>query len=249
MKLGEILEHISKDILNDRTEMLRGTSDSLWSDALLVRLLNHAQKVLARSLVIRDDATSGASIVATQIQLVQGQSQYNLHPSVLRVITAKMSDSEVELQKVNHILSNPQPWSDEGTNMSVSMAYIEAEGRPTVFSSDEATRKLRVRVKPNAASALLKLNLQVARMPIEELDLVNLEASPEVPEEYHLELVNYVAGECLSMPNVDSVHRESAADYKRSWASIVRQAQRDMRALAAGSNRVRYGGWARDGAE
>src|SRR5208282_4738627 len=97
--LGALLYELRRGKLRDTSAQVEGsTSDYLWSDTQLVGYINEAHRRFARrSHVIRDYTT----VAVTQITTVDGtltspnSSQYTLHPSVVEVITARLSADPV----------------------------------------------------------------------------------------------------------------------------------------------------------
>ena len=47
MRLSEMLEYTAQQYLDDRTDLVDGDPDSLWSDEFLVRQFNEGQRRLA----------------------------------------------------------------------------------------------------------------------------------------------------------------------------------------------------------
>ena len=82
MTLDDMLTYTASELLDDRTELVTGDNDDLWSDEYLCRQFNEAQKILARrAWVIIEYGTTPAG----SITLRTGVSVYPLHKSVLRV--------------------------------------------------------------------------------------------------------------------------------------------------------------------
>ena len=76
MNLGELLNELRVNILNDRSDRISGSSDYLWTDETLINYINVAQRRFARrSLCLRDSKTAEVC----QITLVAGQAEYTLH--------------------------------------------------------------------------------------------------------------------------------------------------------------------------
>ena len=99
MKLSELLDELRDGILHDVSNQIAGASDYLWTDARLVRYINEAQRRFARlSLTIRDATTPEVCNVV----LRAGQSQYDLHPSVLAVISARKDGDNADLVRAGH---------------------------------------------------------------------------------------------------------------------------------------------------
>lgn len=224
MKLSELLDHLAVHVLDDRANLLAGLPDELWSDEALVRWLNEAQRILCSEAWVIEDV---ANATCGTIQLVEGQKDYALHASVLRVLSGHLSDTEVDLVHVAYDLSRPQ------SNLVPSDFFYPADtvtsdapGRPGVFATDVATQTLRVRTKPDAAAAALQLLLRTSHMPVVELTVASPDASPEVPPKYHMGLIDFAAAEALSVPAADAALRSVAKDYRDKWETRVSKARK-----------------------
>ena len=55
MKLSDMLAFTAKEYLDDRTDLLDGEADELWSDTTLVRYFNEAEKRLCRRAWVLQD--------------------------------------------------------------------------------------------------------------------------------------------------------------------------------------------------
>lgn len=222
MKLSELLDHLAVTVLDDRADMLNGAASELWSDEALVRWLNEAQRILCRRAWVLEDI---GHTKAGLIQLIENYPDYELHRSVVRVLSARLSDSELDLARVPYSLSRPE--SGTIPESWPAAAFTDSPGRPLAISTDVVTRMLRVRPKPDADAAELNLILRVSRMPVVELTVEDVECSPEIPEEFHLALTDYAAGEALSIPAADANLRTVAKDYKTKWAAVVDTAREE----------------------
>ena len=160
------------------------------------------------------------------VDLVENQIDYTLHRSIVRVLSGRLSDSDLDLARVPYDLSRPQT-RDLPDFFSPDFAYSDAAGRPLAISTDVVTRTLRVRPKPDATAAALTVQLRVSRMPVTELAVASPDAAPEIPEEFHLSLTDYAAGEALSIPAADAGLRAVAKDYKAKWAYTVDTAREE----------------------
>jgi hypothetical protein len=204
VNLQSLLEHLGSHVLDDRATLASGQPDSLWPDSLLTRYLNDGQNIFCRKAwPIIDDTTAACS----RITLVLDQSTYALHSSVMRVLSVTPADTDIPLVWLDYSLISPKPSPSFPDYYQVPPApFVEQSGRPGWYSTDEATRVLRVRATPDATAVadIVTLNLRVARLPITPLSVSTPGGSPEIPEEYHLDLCDYAAGRALSQANVDS---------------------------------------------
>lgn len=252
MELGELLDHIGKELLDDRVEMLEGQSDTIWSDEVIVRYLNEAQRILARRAWVIEDTNpnsidSDGSKVC-QIQLVEGQTDYPFHKSILHIKSVRLSDSDLDLAPVgyndNRILAgNP---ASNPAYFDINQMTVEDPGRPSRWSSDMGIRIIRLRAKPDATTAPLKVNFVVVRMPITRLAVNDRNASPEVPEEYHLDLALFAAGSALQHPDVDGRLRTIGKEWKNEFMAKVQFAEQDRLRRQQSEPQFRRGRWAND---
>jgi len=224
-----MLEFCAAQWLDDRADLLDGDSDELWSDAVLVRLFNRAQKIMARRawcIIEWGVPPAGTIVLATSKVL------YPLHKSVLRVFDATPSTQTAPLGRTNDInLRNPYPPSadafDIGESAAIAGTTLNIPGAALAIATDAGTRMLRVAPEPAAAQANLRVDLKIARLPIKYLTLEDMEGEPEVPEEYHEDLCFYAAGKCLTMPNVDAAQKPEGRTLLDEFDAAVREARRD----------------------
>ena len=239
MNLEELLLHTGKDYLDDRVDLLDGDPDSLYSDALLVRYFNEAQRILCRrAWVLVDYGVPPAGVIV----LAAGKVLYPLHPSVLFVFDATPSTQTSPLGRADDLdLRNPYPANadafDIGEAASLAGTTITTPGAPLAIATDAATRMIRVSPAPAAAQANLRIDLKVARLPATDLTLEDIEADPEIPVEYHLWLCDYAAGRCLTQPNVDGAQKAEGRAMLDEFAAHVREARQERQRAFSGGDR------------
>ena len=234
MKLFELLEYTAKEFLDDRTELVEGDPDELWSDKTLIRYFNEAERRLCRRAWVLIDIGNPTAGVVT---LATGKPVYALHPSILRVISATPEGAAIPLPRStdDRVHAYQAPGADEP--FDVNTVHAITPGAPRTYTTDAGMRLLRVVPTPAAEQSGLKLILKVARMPICSLSEDKPDASPEVPDEWHLDvLCKYAAGMCLTHPNADaSAKTEGRRLLSEVEASIKEARQERQRAEAAES--------------
>lgn len=249
MKTSELIQYVAKDLLDDRTDMLSGESDELFSDATIARYLAEAERILCRRAWVLEDNGSVCGTKASRIQLVENKTDYALDKSILFVKSVRLSDSDVDLIRVGYEDNRPRGHFVGAAALDywdVNSAYVENAGRPGRFSTDMGTRVIRVRQKPDATAAALKLNLVAVRMPINPISTTTPDTPPEIPEEFHMDLGLYAAGRCLRMPTVDGDLRSLGKSYLADFDAAVLEAKRDRQRLQQSEPRHRFGGWSGD---
>lgn len=232
MKLSELLSELRLNILNDRSDRTSGDSDYLWTDETLVRYINEAQRRFARkSLIIRDGTT--AEVV--NVTLETDVDEYTLHPSILGVISAKLPDEQNDLIRSGHSVFGRaiQPTD----NWDLSQQPLDTSGKPLAFSTDEqiweddngsmSAVTMRVFPAPSSDYDGTVVKLRVVRMPLDPLTANNLGAVPEIPEDHHLEMLDWAAYLALRIVDQDAGNAKRAADFASTFEAHV-QAARTM---------------------
>lgn len=231
MTLSDLLDELREGMLNDRTDRVEGTGDYLWTDKRLIRYINEAQRRFARrSLILRD----GTTPEVTQITLVAGQTVYELHKSVIAVISARNQNGRTDLVRVGHSLLNAyrntsETWIDPnryyGSPPGPAVAYSTDEALDTDDTGSWSSVMLRVYPTPRAEDAGTVLSLRVVRLPINELTEDTLTAVPEVPEDYHLDMLDWAAYLALRIDDDDAGNPARAQQYASSFEVHVREAK------------------------
>lgn len=238
MDLVTLLEHLAKDYLDDRTELVDGDGDSLWSDALLVRYLNEAQRILARrAWCIVEYGVAPAGVIT----LRTGVSLYPVHKSILKVYDGTPSTQAYPLGRANDtmIRSVSLVYDFDAFEIGVSAALNSTAdtGATTAIASDAGSRMLRVYPTPTATENGVQVAIKIARLPITWLTVDDTAASPEVPEDYHFLLCTYAAGKALTQPNVDGAMKTDGRLLLAEFDAAVKEARQDRQRFELGSSR------------
>ena len=234
-----MLDFTAKEYLDDRTDLIDGDPDELWSDVTLVRFFNLAESILARrawTIVETGVAPAGIVVLKTGVEL------YRLDRSILKVYDATPSGQLSPLGQADDInLRNPYPPSsdafDVGSAAAIAGNTLAIPGPPLAIATDAGSRTIRVAPAPTATQNGLQINLKVARMPRCKLDVSKPDAEPETPEQYHMFLCDYAAGRCLTMPNVDSQNKVDGRALLADWNQNVKEARQDRQRAGLGGDR------------
>jgi hypothetical protein len=230
MNLGDLLSELREGILNDRSDQTSGDSDYLWTDETLIRYINEAQRRFAcRSLVIRDATTPEVVDVVLQ----QGVDEYTLNAAVLAVISARVETDRHDMARAGHSVLNRANVSAESWDLALSSTTTP--GKPQVFSTDEQVVEddagtlsaVTMRVFPTPSTDMdgVKIKLRVCRKPLDKLVINNLEATPEVPEDHHLEMLDWAAYLALRIVDQDAGSAPRAREFAQSFETHVQYAK------------------------
>lgn len=232
MTLGDLLALLRESILNDRTDRTSGSSDYLWTDKTLVTFINEAQRRFAvKGLILRDATTDEA----TKIILKAGQTIYPLHPAVISVISAKMDAQNYDLTRVGHTLFNQfraptETWQDPAAYQSIppgpTLAISTDEAVNDIDGDSFAQVSLRVFPTPTADQEGQALRLRVVRKPINQLVESAPGMVPEIPEDHHIEMLDWAAYLALRIVDDDAGAPKRAAEFAASFESHVAEARK-----------------------
>lgn len=251
MTLGELLQYLREAILNDRTDRVSGSSDYLWTDNTLVTNINEAQtRFCRRGLILRDGSTDEVTLV----RLREGVTEYPLHESILGVLSAKRVGQESDLTRVGHaVLSGyrnlAQSWIDP-TDMrrlppGVPIAYATDETLSDADGSTFTQPVMRIYPTPSATEEGALIRLRVVRKPLCRLSVSALSAVPEIPEDYHIPMLDWAAHLALRIVDDDAGAPRRAMEFEASFERHVREARVEvMRKLFAPMGHgFGQGGW------
>ncbi|MDD3885166.1 MAG: hypothetical protein PHW66_09605 [Gallionella sp.] len=248
MTLDDMLTYTASELLDDRTELVTGDNDDLWSDSYLVRQFNEAQKILCRRAWV---IVEYGSIPAGSITLRTGVSVYPLHKSVLRVYDGTPTTQTAPLGRTEDInlrdtsVVTPYPADafnavELGQAASLAGGLATLSGAPLAFASDAASRTLRVFPPPTSTQNGVKVYMKVARLPIKELSLDDMDAEPEVPAEFHLQICEYAAGKALTLPNVDADQKPEGRRLLAAFDQVVKEARQERQRAEASAYRWNF---------
>lgn len=250
MLLSELLSEL-RETLGDVSDET-GNGDYLWSDAKLVRYINEAQRRFAsRALVIRD----GTTPECCEITLVAGQSSYALHPAVIAVVSAKTEDSDVDLARTGH--NALARWrQDDDWWLDPAQFSVLPAGSPLAYATDEglggdddetwSAMSLRVYPEPDAAAAGTVIQLRVIRKPLDELSTSNLSATPEIPADHHINMLDWAAYLALRVNDQDAGNLTRAKLFADSFEMHVKEARAMVMRKLFAPQPIAFGrnGWA-----
>lgn len=227
MDLGELLEELRENILRDTSDEVGPRSDiELLSDRTLVRYIQDGVvKFAVATLCIRDETTPEV----TRIILREGEDTYPLDPRVVALFGARVGNT--------HLRRTTYPGLLRHSDVSLATS-IETWGRantaaPAVFYTDRESGKVGVYPRPNAELEGAELILRVARKPLAPLVPTRLKDVPEVPEEYHLDVLEWAAWRALRNHDADIESVSKASSHKRRFEETVGELSRQAKRLLA----------------
>jgi len=235
MTLGELLLELRENVLHDRSDQINGVTDQLWSDTTLIRYIDQAQNVfIRRTGYIRDGNTDAV----TEITILSGQTIYKLNPTVIGILSAKLEGATTDLARAGH--TNLDTYSKPDTYFfDVNSLAMLPPGKPLAFTTDEYLDNdvhgstglvvFRLYPEPSIDYNNQVINLRVIRKAITPLTLRELSAVPEIPEEYHFDLLDYAAYLALRIVDHDAGNVSRAAEFLSTWKDKLDKAEIELR--------------------
>lgn len=200
-----------------RADILRdAAAPYLWSDALLFRRLSEAEAVHARRTYSIVDDTQTITTAANT-------PAYALPTGTIHVFSARVSTNTRDMSSY--------------TRKVIPNHLLTSTGEPRIYTLDEATGAIRLFPVPDA---VYTINLRIARLPAAP---VVSYTSPEIPERYHQDLVEYVAWRCLQDNDVDGSRTAGADRHHADWEMRLADAKRELYRLQLGAHPSVVSGW------
>lgn len=234
MILRDILGELRRNILRDASTAANGqeVDDSIWTDdALLLYIRDAEEKFASQTLCLRDSRTAAVA----HIILVADQEEYEIDRRVVSVLSAQFDGRNI----LGHTNWGTRFGADSQLTPNTSYRPPQQTGEPRVYYTDRDTSFLGVYPVPTAAEAGKIIRLQVARRPLVPLTKSNLDAEPEIPEQWHLDLIEWAAWRALrnhdndldNDPAAIALVRSRFEQHRTRFEAAVAECKRDMKYL------------------
>ena len=255
MTLEDLLDELRTGILRDTSDRASGSSDQLWSDTRLIRYIDRAQYRFARkSCVLRSimsfqtvglqrqyDLDPGVFAVLSARFMGNGDYVNGIFTlseanALLLPLPALIYPDQADLGRGGHatfdaLIRPDTRWFDVNTIAGRQPA------RPMAFDTDEfidatngvsGTMSMRLYPTPDVLHAGCTVMVRVVRLPANPLTPQNLAAVPEIPEDYHLDLLDYAAYLALRIVDHEAGDADRSQDFLNKFEAKCEEARRDM---------------------
>lgn len=219
MNLRELVEELRCSILRDVStrvtavdEPVHIAGEQLWSNRALVRYIDDAERTFAR----RTRCLVSSRDEFCYLPLVAGGGEYELDSRVIDIVHAQVDG--LVLRHVN------EDAVTGGADVVGNGVRVLAPGTPQMYSFLRGTMQLRMYPAPCEASTL---QLVVVRYPRKPLTVDNMDASPEIPEQYHLDLLEWAAWRAYRNHDVEVENFGKANGHKARFNEVIDEYNRD----------------------
>jgi len=200
-----------------RGPLLRDVSGALSTDEVLVRYINDGYQRFCERSMILEDATSPE---ATQIVLQEGVLSYPLHKSVISVASAVLDGKALRKASTNQSQGHLPEVIGFGPGIVSSYRGVSA------YLPDYNVGTFHVVGTPTEADTGKIINLRVVRLPLVPLTLDDVAASPEIPMQYHLDILEWAAFRALRNHDNDAENMAKASAHSTRFERAVEEAKR-----------------------
>lgn len=189
MDIADLITSVRTDYLDD------SIAGELWDNNFMFRAFTEAQRqVCNRQNILFDDSTAEY----TSITLVDGTASYALSPKITD-IEQVIFDSLAVTQLSKHELERSTPAWRAKTGMTGKVVNYIIRGKSIRFIPS-----------PDADDDAKVVSLEVFRLPA--ADITATTDIPEIPEEFHRDLIYWVLHEACKKQDADTYNQERS-DY------------------------------------
>lgn len=244
MNRGDQLNELRGNVLRDRSDLIAGDTDSLWTDETLLRYIKDGERRFARAtLLIRD----GHSPQYCQITLRESVREYAMHELVIGVISARAAGQQTDLYRSGHALVQG-PKTREILDFDIISNDTATTGAPQAIYTDEtlvyASRgRVTVSVYPTPAAddAGTVLTARVVRLPKGDYALADLDEESEIPEDYQLDVLQWAAYRAQANHDGDAGSATSADRHEQAFDRAVARAIKETKRKVFVNTGLNYG--------
>lgn len=244
MNLADQLYELRVNILRDRSDIIAGDTDSLWSDETLIRYIGDAERRFTRQTLILRDSTTPHVV---QVKLKSGIKTYPLHPSVLSVISARYDTKQSDLLRSGHAMVTIAPPA-EYMSFSPVADYQIPPSDPIAYYTDEAlvfAQKGAVTFSVYPAPGPIQdgklVYLRVARLPLTAYDITCQERESEIADDYELDVLEWAAYRAQRTFDADAGAPTSADAHKKAFDDAVDACKREVQSKMFANIGFKYG--------
>lgn len=234
MNLRDLLTELRKNILRDISTAVDGrvSDGALWDDDSLILYIRDAEEKFATgTLCLRDSINAEVA----KVQIIAGETDYKLDRRVIAVYSAQF-DGRINMGRTTYSTRYGSV-----PNVTPTGASYESQetGDPRLFYTDKDSGYVGFFPTPSADAAGKDVRLQVARLPLNPLTRNDLNAEPEIPQEYHLDLLEWATWRALRNHDADidgdpaniQIVMARASQHKKRFEDAVAECKRKIKYL------------------
>lgn len=142
-----------------------------------------------------------------------------------------------DLARMSHAARRRQDIVDTGLYFDVNNVSTLNPGKPLAFETDESLGEangssgvvtVRLYPIPDAANSPAVMQMRVSRLPATRLTPATMSAVPEIPEDYHMDILDYAAYLALRIVDHELGDAARAAEFEASFERHVQEARAEI---------------------
>lgn len=214
MKRSDLARRVRDVYLDDAIEPFKWTAE--WMDWAINRAQDEACR---RSRLIFDDTTAAICTISVET----GTAEYTASSRIIEIENIRYDSEPVEAKSVGWLDRNSPNWK---TQTSATPNYVTGRGRTIIVVG--------------VPSEDYTLSLDVWRLPLEDMD-EDVDTF-EIPDEYHDDLMDYVAFEAFMIRRTSTYDKKKASDHLSRFTERFgkRRSATDQRNLITATKKVRF---------
>lgn len=222
MTLTGLIEELRSNILRDVSDAVSADElDHLWSDQSLTNYINDAYfRFCQRTQYIQDASTQAVC----EITLVAGQVDYPLHEAIIQVLSVEYGNVILPLRSANEYMGRPADTVGRSPVRRCDPPYLSGA------VPDYEIGTLRVLGTPLAEHDGQTLQLRVTRYPLTRLSLDDAETQLEIPERFHLDMLEWAAFRALRNHDPDGEAMAKASAHSTRFERAIQEVRAERRA-------------------
>lgn len=225
MIAGEIIELFRSEMSALSLELLR--------DDELYRYLDDAYRMFVRLIGGVPDA--GSSI--TEVDIVAGESEASIHPSILRIMRADRRSNGRELQVINQTDLATLRSTDYGVSKAISMNTEGDVMYMMIGHKPNTVRWIQIPVENDT------VDMMVYRLPLSKITGESSRLS-DIDEQHHTALLDRMKYHAFKRPGTPFFNPKLSADFDLSFQNYCAQAKREQDRFKFKTRTVAYAdGW------
>jgi len=212
---GDLLEQF-------RIEMNDAEEPFLWSDELVYKYLNDAQKQFARKT---DGIQDSTTVAVCTLAVIANTNTYALHPTIKKIRSVRRADNGRPVEVINEEDMPGRKWFFDGRTGVITAL---------ITGMDENS----VRVWP-VPFETVNLQMSVFRLPL--VEVVDDQAL-EIGAQHHMHLLSWAKHLAYLKQDADAFDRTKADEFGMRFERYCADVQAEQRRLRHKQRSVVYGG-------
>lgn len=210
-------------LLQFRSDMNDLAVPYLWSDEDVLAYADDAQKMFCRKTDGISDETTPEVV---QLAVVPDADRLDLHPSILRIVSAVRTDTGRPVEVINPSDMPKRGWYFDGNTGVLKALVIGSQAH-------------KARLYPKAAETLT-VELTVFRLPL--LPIIDTDQALEVDEEHHRHLVLWMRHLGYLKADAETFDQGKADDFEARFYRYCENVKAEQRRKDHKTRVVAYGG-------